>query len=107
MNLTDKIEQLQNKSEAERKKILIISLVIGMTLIMGIWIATMRNKLQASTATGEDAAQKPWNLLWNDASDAFSTVKTGIITTWSSLKTGKTNDNTAPQESDLIYNKNQ
>ncbi|MEK7647158.1 MAG: hypothetical protein AAB378_02140 [Patescibacteria group bacterium] len=105
MHLTDKIEQLQNKSEAERKKIMIISLIIGMTLITGIWIATIKNRLQ--TSTREDTAQKPWSLLWNDASDAFSTVKTGIITTWSSLKTGKTNDNAAPQESDLIYNKNQ
>lgn len=105
MNLTDKIEQLQNKSEAERKKILIISLIISMALITGIWAATMQNRLR--TSTEENTAQKPWSLLWNDASDAFYAVKTGMVTTWSSLKTGKTSDNAAPQESDTIYNKNQ
>lgn len=105
MNLTEKIEQLQNKPEAERKKMLIISLIIGMVLVTVIWTATLQNRLKAPAQ--ENNAQKPWSLLWNNASDAFYSVKTGIITTWDSLKTGKTSDNAAPQESNLIYQKNQ
>ncbi|MBI5045457.1 MAG: hypothetical protein HZC14_00365 [Candidatus Niyogibacteria bacterium] len=105
MNLAEKIEQLQNKPEAERKKILIVSLIIGMALIAGIWTATIKNRLRIPAP--ENNTQGPWNILWNDASDTISSLKNNMTTAWRTLINEKMGGNSTPQESDLIYQKNQ
>ena len=105
MNLTEKMEQLQNKPEAERKKILIISLIIGMVLITGIWTATVKNRLRITAQ--ENNAQGPWSILWNDASDTVSSLKHNMTTAWHALINDNANNDPASQGSDLIYQKNQ
>ena len=105
MNLTEKIEQLQNKPEAERRKILAISLIIGMALITGIWTATLKNRLRVTAQ--ENNAQGPWSILWNDASDTVSSLKNNMTTAWRALINKNTNSDSAPQGPGLISQKNQ
>ncbi len=75
MGLIDAIEKIQRKPESARYKILIVSVVLVMTLIIGLWLSLPdRQKLEKIDVSG------PFNILWQN-------IKTIIPSDlWQSLK---------------------
>jgi len=66
------IEQLQKKSEAERRTIATLIVVALMAIIIGVWITTF------SIATSEPAVSasepSPFSLLWNFIKDSAGQI---------------------------------
>ncbi|MEK7090353.1 MAG: hypothetical protein AAB930_02080 [Patescibacteria group bacterium] len=75
MGLLESIEKIQRKPEATRYKILVVSVVLMMALIIGLWTTLPdRQKLEKIDVSG------PFNILWQN-------IKTIIPSDlWQSLK---------------------
>lgn len=62
MGLFDKLEEIRNRSEAAKKKLLFIWLTISMTIVIIIWIGILR--LEKDDAKEEDnKAPNPFEIL--------------------------------------------
>lgn len=78
MSLIDKIENIQQKPESVRYRILIVSVVLIMSLIIGLWLTLPdKQKLESIDIGG------PFKLLWQNAKttipyDLWQNIKTII-----------------------------
>lgn len=78
MGITDTIQKIQAKPESTRYKILILSVILIMSLIIGLWLTLPDRQKIASLNIGG-----PFKLLWQNAKtiipfDLWQNIKTMI-----------------------------
>ena len=66
------IEQLQKKSEAERRTIATLIVVALMAIIIGVWITTF--SISYSESAGSTSEPSPFSLLWNFIKDSAGQI---------------------------------
>lgn len=78
MPLIEKIEELRNKPENVRYRILIASIVAIMSIIVFVWLSVINISLEPKQNDKNDSALAPINAVANTVKDGFSTVKTQL-----------------------------
>ena len=73
MDLLDKIEKIQKKSPEERKKILVASMIVSMSLILVIWITSLQHSMGTKDDTVKEAP-KPFNLVWSNVKQSANNI---------------------------------
>jgi len=82
MGLIDTIEKIQNKPEPTRYKILIVSVIVAMALIIGLWQTLPdRGRLESLDIAG------PFKLLWENAKTTIPFGAEDLNIWWQNLKT--------------------
>jgi len=75
------IKRLQSKGEAERKQILVISLVLSMAMIGSIWVYSLGDRFSGSnekSITEEDSTVKPFKLFANSISNTYKDISASV-----------------------------
>ncbi|MBI2628069.1 MAG: hypothetical protein HYW71_01370 [Candidatus Niyogibacteria bacterium] len=80
MSFLEKLEEIQNKPEPERKKILAVSLIIGMILITAIWLINFRYSIKTTEKTkdGDNEMLKPLSLIFSGVKNSAAELKNNI-----------------------------
>ncbi|MBU3925656.1 hypothetical protein KJ763_00605 [Patescibacteria group bacterium] len=89
MSLIDKIENLQKKPEAYRKKVLFASLTVIMILIIAIWISTFNlsfSKKQKEEMTSSVAPLEVLKGDWDDLKETAGSPIKDIKNIFNSIK---------------------
>lgn len=87
MSFLDKLEKIQNKPEPERKKILAISLTVGMILITAIWLINFRYSIKTAEETKkENKAPEPLSLIFSGAKNSAAELKNNVKEKWKEIK---------------------
>lgn len=87
MSFLDKLEKIQNKPEPERKKILAISLTVGMILITAIWLVNFGYSIKtAGEAEEENKAPEPLSLIFSGAKNSAAELKNNVKEGWEKIK---------------------
>ena len=87
MSFLDKLEEIQNRPEPERKKILAISLAVGMALITAIWLINFRYSIKAAEKTEEEnKAPEPLSLIFSGAKNSAAGFTDNIKKEWGGIK---------------------
>ncbi|MEK7596142.1 MAG: hypothetical protein AAB564_01145 [Patescibacteria group bacterium] len=87
MSFLDKLEEIQNRPEPERKKIMAISLVVGMVLITAIWLVNFRYSIKTAEKTEEEnKVPEPLSLIFSGAKNSAAELKNNVKEEWKKLK---------------------
>lgn len=87
MSFLDKLEKIQNKPESERKKILAISLTVGMILITAVWLINFRYSIKAAGETEkENKAPEPLSLIFSGTKNSAVELKNNFKEEWGKIK---------------------
>jgi len=78
MSFLNKLEEIQNKPEPERKKILAIGLVVGMVLITAIWLINFRYSIKTTEKTAENKVLEPFSLILSGAKNSAAELKRNL-----------------------------
>lgn len=73
MGILEKIENLQKKSEAEKRKILIISMIVIMSAVIVFWFSTLRVSLDSKKEN--QTAFAPFAVFGDIVADGFKQIK--------------------------------
>lgn len=74
------IRHLRTKPEETKKQIVLIALVVCMSIVITIWLATLggRKDSENKIKTKEDNGPSPFSILTNSFSNTFSEIKSSI-----------------------------
>ncbi|MBI5742661.1 MAG: hypothetical protein HZA25_02390 [Candidatus Niyogibacteria bacterium] len=86
MNIIDKIEKLQQRPEAERKKIFTVTLALSMVVVIGIWLSLLGHNLRSLGAEKAADSPAPTALVWESVNGALADLKQGITTGVENIK---------------------
>lgn len=87
MSFLDKLEKIQNKPEPERKKILAISLTVGMILITAVWLINFNYSIKTAEKTEkENKAPEPLSLIFGGAKNSAAELKNNVKEKWKEIK---------------------
>lgn len=80
MDFLSKIETVQQKPVQTRRRILVITVALIMTMVIGAWFAVLSRTLNLSAANNQEAssqktAMTPFSLLGDQFKDAFQNLK--------------------------------
>ncbi len=95
------IRKLQSKGEAERKQVLITSLVVSMAIVGSIWIYSLSDRIETHkevAAEEENETVKPFTLFANSVSNTYKNISASV----GNFSGPKDRDMTDQKQVDLI-----
>ncbi len=78
--MLDYIRHLRTKPEETKKQIVLVALVIAMSIVVIIWLATLggNNTKTKESLTKEDGGKSPFSILSASFSDTFNNIKKSV-----------------------------
>ncbi|OGZ41999.1 MAG: hypothetical protein A3C80_02535 [Candidatus Ryanbacteria bacterium RIFCSPHIGHO2_02_FULL_45_43] len=80
MTFFERLEKLQNAPLVKRRSVLIISVVVIMSIVIGIWAAQLKYTLntQNNKSNPNIATDKPLTIIWASMREMFLRFKKGL-----------------------------
>lgn len=76
------IKKLQSKGEAERKQILVASLVLSMAMVGSVWIYSLNDRFTSTdsekSVAEEESTVKPFKLFANSVSNTYKDITASV-----------------------------
>ncbi len=93
------IRKLQSKNEVARKQILLGSMVVCMSLVIGVWVYNLTDRFSSETvASKQEDNLQPFKLFANSISSTYDDISASVGKTSSKDAT----DETSQKQIDLI-----